>query len=157
MGPASGLPCQRRRLVAMSPAMRSSLFAGATFVLVLSLSFQPPASAQETMIITEDAVASPAGDAAAGCGCRNVQRPPWHGSVHGSACGPACGTGCGGVFHANPCGQLHLRRYARENCMTLPPCFPRLHGWLAEGHMPSPVPPALPRCHQCGAAIEGGF
>jgi len=94
---------------------------------------------------------------AAGCGCRDVQRPPWHGNVQGPTCGPVCRSGCSGVFHANPCGQLHLRAYARAHCMTLPPCFPRLHGWLAEGSMPTPPPPALPRCHQCGAVIEGGF
>ncbi|NBT14298.1 MAG: hypothetical protein EBS56_12090 [Planctomycetia bacterium] len=129
----------------------------AALLLVLPLSLVSPAGAQDVAITAEDAGAGPAMDAAAGCGCRNVQRPPWHGSVQGQACGPACGTGCGGVFHANPCGQLHLRRYAREHCMTLPPCFPRLHALCAEGFMPTPPPPALPRCHQCGAVIEGGF
>ena len=117
-----------------------------------------PAPAQETIIVTEDAgTAEPEMGSAAGCGCRNVQRPPWHGNVQDPACGPVCRSGCGGVFHANPCGQLHLRAYARAHCMTLPPCFPRLHGWLAEGQMPTPPPPSLPRCHQCGAVIEGGF
>ncbi|MEI6239888.1 MAG: hypothetical protein WCR51_05840 [Planctomycetia bacterium] len=116
------------------------------------------APAAETIIVTEDpGAASLEMGSAEGCGCRNAQRPPWHGNVQGAACGPACGTGHGGVFHANPCGQLHLRRYAREHCMTLPPCFPRLHGWLAEGQMPTPPPPSTPRCHQCGAVIEGGF
>lgn len=115
-------------------------------------------SASETIIVTEDAgAAGLAMGAPDGCGCRDAQRPPWHGNVQGSACGPACGHGPHGVFHANPCGQLHLRRYAREHCMTLPPCFPRLHGWFAEGQMPTPPPPAMPRCHQCGAVIEGGL
>lgn len=127
------------------------------FVLVLPLSFQLPSAAQEMTMVTEAPAAGATSEGGSGCGCRDVQRPPWHGSVQGQACGPACGTGCGGVFHANPCGQLHLRRYARENCMTLPPCFPRLHGLMCEGFMPSPVPPAMPRCHQCGAVVDGGF
>lgn len=116
--------------------------------------------AAETIIVTEDASASGLEmGSAGGCGCRDAQRPPWHGNVQGPACGPACGASCGRspVFHADPCGQLHLRRYAREHCMTLPPCFPRLHGWLADGCMPTPPPPAMPRCHQCGAVIEGGL
>lgn len=125
--------------------------------LVLVLSIPMSATAQETIFATTDAGAAPVSDAGAGCGCRDVQRPPWHGNVQGQACGPACNAGCGGVFHANPCGQLHLRRTARQHCMTLPSCFPRLHGWVAEGQMPSPEPPAMPRCRQCGAAIEGGF
>ncbi|NDC53651.1 MAG: hypothetical protein EBZ74_05010 [Planctomycetia bacterium] len=109
----------------------------------------------ETIIVSDDPGAGPELGSPEGCGCRGVQRPPWHGNVRGPACGPAC---ChGGTFHANPCGQLHLRRYARENCMTLPPCFPRLQGLFAEGSMPTPPPPVLPRCHQCGAVIEGGF
>ena len=114
--------------------------------------------AAETIIVTEDAGAAGLEMGSAdGCGCRDAQRPPWHGNVHGSACGPVCGQAPHGVFHANPCGQLHLRRYAREHCMTMPPCFPRLHGWFAEGQMPTPPPPAMPRCHQCGAVIEGGL
>jgi hypothetical protein len=114
--------------------------------------------AAETIIVTEDAGAAGLEMGSAdGCGCRDAQRPPWHGNVHGSACGPVCGQATHGVFHANPCGQLHLRRYAREHCMTMPPCFPRLHGWFAEGQMPTPPPPAMPRCHQCGAVIEGGL
>ncbi|MGI9178521.1 MAG: hypothetical protein ACR2IT_11785 [Pirellulales bacterium] len=90
------------------------------------------------------------------CGCRNTQQPPWHGSVNGSECRPACPT-CG-VFHADPCGQLHPRQHLHQ-CppLVLPPCFPRLHAWWAEGAMPTPRPLALPRCHQCGAVIEGGF
>lgn len=119
-------------------------------------------SATETIIVTEDAGAAGLEMGSAdGCGCRDAQRPPWHGNVQGSVCGSACAPACGRspqpVFHANPCGQLHLRRYAREHCMTLPPCFPRLHGWFAEGQMPTPPPPAMPRCHQCGAVIEGGL
>ena len=121
--------------------------------------------AQDTITMTEESGMSAAmdgGSSAGGCGCNNVQRPPWHGSVHGqpcgAGCGPACGTGCGGVvFQAKPCHQLHLRQYARANCMTLPPCFPRLHTWCAEGYMPTPPSPHLPRCHQCGAVVDGGF
>lgn len=97
-----------------------------------------------------------------GCGCNNVQRPPWHSNVHGgpsgSACGTECKTGCGGVvFQAKPCHQLHLRSYAHAHGMTMPSCFPRLHTWCTEGHMPTPPSPSMPRCHQCGAVVEGGF
>lgn len=116
----------------------------------------------ETMMEETGMAAAMDGAPAAGCGCNNVQRPPWHGNVQGEGCGSACGapcaTGCGGhVFQAKPCHQLHLRGYARANCMTLPPCFPRFHTWCTEGYLPSPQGPSLPRCHQCGAVIDGGF
>lgn len=116
----------------------------------------------ESMMEETGMAAAMDGAPAAGCGCNNVQRPPWHGSVQGGACGSACGTpcapGCGGhVFQAKPCHQLHLRGYARANCMTLPPCFPRFHTWCTEGYLPSPQGPSLPKCHQCGAVIDGGF
>ncbi len=126
---------------------------------IAALSLCRTAAAQETITITEAPGMSVASDmgSAAGCGCNNVQRPPWHGNVHGDPCGQACGRGCGGVFHANPCHQLHLRAYARANCMTLPPCFPRLAGLCRDGYMPSPAPLSLPRCHQCGAVIDGGY
>lgn len=140
--------------------MRSFVAIFAIVSITLPLLQAAPARAAETIIVTEDAGAAMLDMGAAdGCGCRDAQRPPWHGNVRGGACGPACGTGCGRspVFHADPCGQLHLRRHAREHCMTMPPCFPRLHGWCAEGAMPTPPPPSMPRCHQCGAAIEGGF
>lgn len=120
-------------------------------------------SAQESITVTEDPAMAPQVGVSAGpgdCGCRDALQPPWHGNVRGSHCGPACGPSCGppyGVFHANPCGQLHPRRHLHGGCVTLPPCLPRLHAWCREGYMPSPVPPAMPRCHQCGATIEGGF
>jgi hypothetical protein len=116
------------------------------------------AFAQESIAITEETAPPTASPAAGGCGCNAVQQPPWHGNVHGQPCVPSCGQHLHGtVFHADPRQQLHLRRFARENCMTLPPCFPRLHGLLCEGSMPTPVPPSLPRCQQCGAGVEGGF
>lgn len=118
------------------------------------------AVAQETITITEEpgmSAAPQTGPAAGDCGCNGLQRPPWHGNVHGDPCGPVCGRGCGGVFHANPCHQLHLRAYARANCMTLPPCFPRLSSLCREGYLPSPAPLCMPRCHQCGAVIDGGY
>lgn len=144
--------------------MRSLVATLGIVVFALQLGLPARAEAADTIIVMDDSGAAAtdgATEPGAGCGCRDVQRPPWHGNVQGPACGPECGPVChsGGkrVFHANPCGQLHLRAYARAHCMTLPPCFPRLHGWLAEGHMPTPPPPALPRCHECGAVIEGGF
>ena len=128
--------------------------------VIVSFCLPRLASAQEAMTITEEPGMAAAASAG-GCGCNNVQRPPWHGNVHGQPCGAACETGCrtgcGGVFHANPCHQLHLRGYARAHCMTMPPCFPRLQAWCAEGYMPTPVSPSQPRCHQCGAVIDGGF
>lgn len=141
--------------------MRSLLATCGIVVLALPLGLPRRAEAADTMVFADaagpSAIEGRMDPGGSGCGCRGVQRPPWHGNVQGPACGPGCGQGCGGVFHADPCGQLHLRAYARAHCMTLPPCFPRLHGWLAEGHMPTPPPPALPRCHQCGAVIDGGF
>jgi len=104
--------------------------------------------AQETMTITEEpgmAAAGP-GSTAGDCGCRSVQRPPWHGSVRSQPCGPACAPACGPA--RSPC---------HSGSNVKPSCFPRLHTWCRDGYMPSPVPPTLPRCHQCGAVVEGGF
>jgi hypothetical protein len=101
-------------------------------------------SAQETITVTEDPAMAPHVGASTGSGdC-------------GPACGPVCGPACG-TFHANPWGQLHPRRHVNGGCVTLPPCLPRLHAWCREGYLPSPTPPVMPRCHQCGATIEGGF
>ena len=141
--------------------MRSLLATLGVVVSALPLCLAARVEAVDTIAVSRDsgavAIEGVMEPGASGCGCRDVQRPPWHGNVQAPACGQVCRSGCGGVFHADPCGQLHLRAYARANCMTLPPCFPRLHGWRAEGFMPTPPPPALPRCHQCGAVIEGGF
>lgn len=112
--------------------------------------------AQDTTMIIEGSGMA-ATDAGAACGCRPSQAPPWHGNLHGS--GDTCRACCPphGKFHANPCGQLALLCQRNRGCAVLPPCFPRLHAWCAEGSMPTPRPPTLPRCHQCGAPIEGGF
>ncbi len=113
--------------------------------------------AEETVTITEQPGFSSGYSATpSGCGCRNVQQPPWHGNLHTNTCGPACGP-CLGTFHADPCHQLHPRRHLQSGCVKMPSCFPRLHGWCAEGIMPTPVSPRTPRCHQCGAMIDGGF
>jgi len=88
--------------------------------------------------------------------CPCVQQPPWHGNVRGAA---ACQSPprCRGsnVYQANPFAQLHWRQMG--GCVTLPPCLPRFHALMREGYLLSPVPPALPRCHNCGTPIEGGF
>lgn len=111
---------------------------------------------QEMITITEDSAMSVEhGMGPGSCDCGDVRRPPWHGNVRGS-CNPCCDPHTG-VFHANPCGQLHMRRYARENCMRMPSHFPRLHALSRDGYLPSPTPPAMPRCHQCGAVIDGAF
>lgn len=112
------------------------------------------------MAVTEGmAGAGPQGPG--GCGCQagtagSYQQPPWHGNV--SAAQAGCGQPtCRGsnVFQAHPFAQLHWRETA--GCVTLPPCLPRLTTLFREGYMPSPTPPALPRCHQCGTPIAGGF
>ncbi len=113
------------------------------------------APAQGTTVTDDSAMMSTDGSGS-GCGCRTAQQPPWHGSVSGPAVGPTCHHG--GVFHADPCGQLWAKHdLHRHACVTLPPCLPRLHTWWTEGFMPTPRPLALPRCHQCGAVIEGGL
>ncbi len=112
--------------------------------------------AQETVIVTEEGAGAAMDESGAACGCKGVQRPPWHASVRGPACGPACPPH-GTMFHADPRGQLCVRRQAQQACATLPSVFPRLHTWCAEGYMPTPRPIAVPRCHECGAVIEGGF
>ncbi len=112
--------------------------------------------AQDT-IGMEGAAMGESGAAAADCHCRGGQRPPWHGSVAAEACG--CGPVCRahGMFHADSCGQLRARRHLHQGCVTLSPAFPRLHGLWADGYLPSPPPPVMPRCHHCGAVIAGGF
>lgn len=120
-------------------------------------------AAQTTVTVAEDPAMTPDIGGVAGSGDvdgHDLRQPPWHGNVHGSQCGAACGPQCGppyGVFHANPWGQLHPRRHLHGACVTLPPCLPRLHAKCRYGSMPSPVPPAMPRCHRCGTTIEGGF
>ena len=111
----------------------------------------------ETTVVTESVAPGQQGD----CGCRggqpqqSWQQPPWHGNVRGNQCGApqACCRGSN-VYQAHPFQQL---QWKHSPCVTLPPHFPRLHSMCREGYLPSPVPPVQPRCHQCGAAIEGGF
>lgn len=107
--------------------------------------------AQETIVMDGDASPSTGG----ACGCRDTQAPPWHGNVVGDACGPSCPPPT--MFHADPCRQLWLKHNARQQGCALPPCFPRLHGYLTDGSMPTPRPIVMPRCPRCGAHIEGGF
>lgn len=137
--------------------MRSArhIIAAAIVAAVPSLLATVHAAGYQTMTATDDSAMMAMDGPANDCGCRNRQQPPWHASVNGPACCPPqhhCG-----VFHADPCGQVHAKHEARRHGMILPPCFPRLHTWWAEGYMPTPPPLALPRCHQCGATIEGGF
>jgi hypothetical protein len=114
------------------------------------------APAQGTMAVTDDSAMMHTDVSGDACGCRNVRQPAWHGNVHGTDCRPSCPR-CG-VFHADPCAQLNPHRHLHHGVpMVLPPCFPRLHAWCSEGFMPTPRPLVVPRCHQCGAVIEGGF
>lgn len=133
------------------PIIAAAIIAAIPSILVIrSAAAQGPMISAESSAMTGSDVS---GDA---CGCRNVQQPPWHANVHGAECGPACHH-CG-VFHANPCGQLHPRQHLHQcQPLVMPPCFPRLHAMWAYGSMPAPRPLAQPRCHQCGAVIEGGF
>jgi len=106
--------------------------------------------ADETSMVMVDA-----GPAAGDCTCRSRQAPPWHGNVDGMSCPPMHHGNR--IFQANPCGQLGMLCPWNRCGAQLPPCFPRLHGCCADGQMPTPRPIAIPRCHQCGAVIEGGF
>jgi hypothetical protein len=119
-------------------------------------SIHPIRNAQAQESIVMEGAAMP-GMGAADCNCRGVQRPPWHGSVANEACG--CGPVCQahGMFHADPCGQLRSRHQIHSGCVVESPWFPRLHGWRVDGAMPTPPPISLPRCHECGAVIAGGY
>ena len=109
------------------------------------------AVAQE-MIVMEGA-AMPGMD---GCCEIQTQRPPWHGNVAGDACG-CCSVGrVHGKFHADACGQWHQKHHLPPG-VCMPSMFPRLKAWCGQGVMPTPPPLELPRCHQCGAVIAGGF
>ena len=92
---------------------------------------------------------------AGGADCHCVQQPPWHGNVRSPACPTAPRCRGSNVYQANPWEQLHWRQMG--GCVTLPPCLPRWHALMANGHLLSPVPPAPPRCHNCGTPIQGGF
>lgn len=133
----------------------------APFIAAVALSALVPsawlrsASAQETIVMEGDAGAGMTMDEPAACGCRVPQSPPWHGSVAGDRCGPSCPPPT--MFHANPCGQLAMKHSAHRHGHVLPPCFPRLHGWLADGSWPTPRPITMPRCPNCGAHIEAGM
>jgi hypothetical protein len=134
-----------------------AMLAAASSPLVATAAQLVDAQPGEMTVVTEPAASGYPGD----CGCRpgqpqqSWQQPPWHGNVHGSQCGPgpACCKGSS-VYQAHPFQQL---QWKHNPCVTQPPHFPRLHAMCREGYLPSPVPPAQPRCHQCGAAIEGGF
>lgn len=133
------------------PVIAAAIIAAIPSILVIR-----SAAAQGPMAITEESAMMGMDGRGEACGCRNTQQPPWHASVHGSECRPACPPGR--VFHADPCGQLHPRQHLHQGQpLGMPPCFPRLHAMWAEGAMPAPRPLAQPRCHQCGAVIEGGF
>ena len=114
------------------------------------------ASAEETIVMDGEgmAAADVAADSSA-CGCSNRLSPPWHGSVAGEPCGPSCPPP--NKFHADPCGQLWMKHNARQQGYVLPPCFPRMHGRLADGWWPTPRPIAQPRCPNCGTHIDLGM
>ena len=130
-----------------------ALFGLALVAAIVSATDVRAAQMAESTVVTESMgpAATPAGE----CGCRGVQQPPWHGTVRDGQCGvqqPHCRGS--NVYQAHPFQQLHSRP---TGCVTLPPCLPRLHALCREGYLPSPIPPRQPRCHECGAAIEGGF
>ena len=134
------------------PAMRRGVIAALIVAVCPSIPVIGISRAGETVVVSE-------GAPAAGCpsgGCRTVQRPPWHANVASSHCGPVYRPH-GTMFHANPWGQLCVHQQLRETGATMPSIFPRLHTWCSEGYMPTPRPPVLPRCHNCGALIEPGL
>lgn len=115
----------------------------------------PSASAQETIVMEGDAGSELSMAEPGACNCRASQAPPWHGGVTGDHCAPSCPPPT--MFHANPCGQLWMKHTARQQGHVLPPCFPRMHGRLADGWWPTPRPITLPRCPNCGAHIDAGM
>lgn len=137
----------------------ATVFVAAVLSVVSSATTLRPAAAQGTIVMEGDAGSMPdAGgpmDGQAACGCRNTQSPPWHGTVAGDPCGPSCPAP--NVFHADPCGQLEMKHNARQHGYILPPCFPRMHGFMTNGSWPTPRPISLPRCPNCGAQIEHGM
>lgn len=137
------------------PVIRRVVLAALCIASSLACLAGRQSAAQETVIVSEGPRAA-AGREAAACGCRNTQRPPWHANVTAPGYGPAM-PAYGTMFHADPRGQLCVRRQLHETGATMPSLFPRLHTWCTEGSMPTPRPPALPRCHNCGAPIEHGF
>lgn len=132
-----------------------AMLAGALTPLIATAAQRVEPQPDAMTIVTGPEESGPSGD----CGCRGGQQawqqPPWHGNVRGYQCGQpqACCRGSN-VFQAQPFQQL---QWKHSGCVTLPPHLPRLHAMCREGYLPSPVSPALPRCHQCGAPIEGGF
>lgn len=66
-------------------------------------------------------------------------------------CGPPGVCGATGACHPP------LMGLGKNPGYSLPPCLPRLHAMCREGLVLSPKPLAIPKCHQCGAFIEGGF
>jgi hypothetical protein len=127
--------------------LRRGLVAALAVAAFSSITTIREAFAQETVSVTEG------GAPGADCNCKGVQRPAWHGSVRGPACGPACAPH-GGMFHADPRGQLCVRRQLQATGATMPSLFPRLHTWCAEGYMPTPRPLAQPHCRHCGMPLD---
>jgi hypothetical protein len=135
------------------PAIRPGVIAALIVSLTPSLLAVREAAARDTVIVSEGL---PPGGGPGACGCRSAQRPPWHASVAAPGCGPVCQRH-GTMFHADPRGQLCVHRQLQETGATMPSIFPRLHTLCSEGYMPTPRPPTLPRCHNCGVPIEPGF
>ncbi len=137
-----------------SPCLYTAVALAAALSPLAAAARQP---GESITVMEEPAIAAVEAGQPEGCGCRQGQwqQPPWHGNVHAAHCGqgPACCPGSS-VYQAYPFRQLHAPRPA---CVRPPSMFPRLHTLCCEGYMPTPIPPAQPRCHQCGAPIEGGF
>lgn len=112
-------------------------------------------SASESMVESDTISFGGASFGNSSCDCASNRQPPWHGNVAGPCCNrPCCPPPT--LFHADPWGQLEARREAREHCVELPSAFPRFDGWR-KGHMPSPRPISLPRCHHCGMPVYPGM
>lgn len=139
---------------------RAPSFSFAAAVAVTAALAAPAVAKQPdapTIMMDEQPMAVADPGAGEGCGCRQGQwqQPPWHGNVNAGHCGqPAACCPGSSVYQAYPFRQLHA---PRPPCVRPPSLFPRLHALWCEGYLPSPIPPAQPRCHQCGAPIDGGF
>lgn len=134
----------------------SRIVIAAVIVALGSAVFATREAVARNPVIVSEGVGAGVGHDPGACGCRSVQRPPWHASVGMPACGPACHPR-GTMFHADPHGQLCVRRQLHETGATMPSLFPRLNTLCTEGFMPTPRPLALPRCHHCGMPIEHGL
>ena len=136
-GPATG-DCESCRS-AQRPPWHGSAMAGRAYPVGAGAMMAAPCPSGRCGPVAPCRTCGPAG-ACKSCGptaCRGCGLPGMCGLT--GACHPPLAAGCWGYPY------------------PLPPCLPRLSACLREGRLVSPQPLAIPRCHECGAYIEGGF